>query len=303
MTGGPLVFGLPSSEFTDLREKHLSAYLGAVRAPLAAPVDLDPQFTPGFFGLDKLGLFSKATDVQQQSMVRGCGLSLLQEAHHIEEAGMSYGAKMSLASESIESRMIYSIVSADEARHFQIVRRWLPHWGHKSEPNAFHDLLASAIQEGSNEALVRLIQVVLEGWGLQHYSAMARDTQNLEMQSDLATILRDEARHHQLGLALAREQGISSADEDWLEQTMVDFLQMVAVGPQSVVAVVEEVMGGFSRAQRIEVFRELETEVQSQSRLDALQKLLSQEGMGTLADRLDAKGCFRPFRPEDCAWA
>jgi hypothetical protein len=132
---------------------------------------------------------------------------------------------------------------------------------------------------------------------------MARDTQNLEMQADLATILRDEARHHQLGLALTREQGISSADEDWLEQTMVDFLQMVAVGPQSVVAVVEEVMGGFSRAQRIEVFRELETEAQSQTRLDALQKLLSQEGMGTLADRLDAKGCFRPFRPEDCAWA
>ena len=303
MTQGPFVFGLPNSEFIGLREKHLSAYLGAVGAPLAAPADLDPQFTPRFFGLDKLRIFSKATAVQQQSMVRGCGLSLLQEAHHIEEAGMSYGAKMSLASESIESRMIYSIVSADEARHFQIVRRWLPSFGEKSETNAFHELLATSIEEGSNEALVRLIQVVLEGWGLQHYSAMARDTQNPELQADLATILRDEARHHQLGLALTREQGISRADEDWLEQTMVAFLEMVQVGPQSVVAVVEEVMGGFSRAQRIEVFRELETQAQSQSRLDALQKLLSQEGMGTLAERLEFKGCFRPFRPEDCVWA
>lgn len=301
MSESPSVFGLPASDFPGLRDKYLPAYLGAAGAPLAPPDDLDPQFSAGFFGLDALDVFRRATPAQQQAILKGCGLSLLQEAHHIEEAGMSYGAKMALAADSIESRMIYSMVSADEARHFQMVRRWLPNQGQNSAPNAFHDLLGNAIQSGSPRALVPLIQVVLEGWGLQHYSAMARATGNADLQADLASILKDEARHHQLGLALTRENGLSAADSAWLEETLVRFLQMVQLGPQAVVAAVELALGGLTGRQRVDVFRGLKTQEQSQSRLDLLQKLLSQEGMGQLAERLAAKGCFQPARPEDCA--
>jgi uncharacterized ferritin-like protein (DUF455 family) len=214
---------------------------------------------------------------------------------------MSYGAKMALAADSIDSRMIYSMVSSDEARHFQMVRRWLPSKGQNSTPNAFHALLANAIQIGSPRALVPLIQVVLEGWGLHHYSAMARDTGNTDLQADLASILRDEARHHQLGLALTREKGLSAPDSAWLEETLVRFLQMVQLGPQAVVAEVAQVLGGLTGNQRVAVFRGLNTQAQSQARLDLLQKLLSQEGMGKLAERLEAKGCFQPARPEECA--
>jgi tRNA isopentenyl-2-thiomethyl-A-37 hydroxylase MiaE len=297
----PPVFGLPPSGFSDLRDKYLPAYLRAAGAPLTPPSDSDPRFSAGFFGLDQLDVFRQATPDQQRAILKGCGLSLLQEAHHIEEAGMSYGAKMALAADSIDSRMIYSMVSSDEARHFQMVRRWLPSKGQNSTPNAFHALLANAIQIGSPRALVPLIQVVLEGWGLHHYSAMARDTGNTDLQADLASILRDEARHHQLGLALTREKGLSAPDSAWLEETLVRFLQMVQLGPQAVVAEVAQVLGGLTGNQRVAVFRGLNTQAQSQARLDLLQKLLSQEGMGKLAERLEAKGCFQPARPEECA--
>ena len=80
---------------------------------------------------------------------------------------------------------------------------------------------------------------------------------------------------------------------------MAKFLDMIRMGPQSVAAVIEETCG-MTRAQKIELFRQLETETHSKERLQRLRSLMTEDGEIDWLEKLDARGSFNPFRPEDC---
>jgi hypothetical protein len=219
---------------------------------------------------------------------------VLQEALQIETLGMAYAAKMTLLAPTLEERSLYALFTAEEATHLANVSCFV---SRRTVENPFVDLLRRVTEESDRPALVLLVQVVLEGWGLDHYRSLARSVRDPGLGRVLEGILRDEARHHGSGVVLAPRLGVPEGVEDVLE----GFCRMVRVGPQGLLSALEHGLGPLSRAQRVRALEELDTRSHAGSRLSLLRDLLERVGADGLIQSLDTRQCFTPLDPEEAA--
>jgi hypothetical protein len=229
-----------------------------------------------FFGLQRVAMFRDATRVQKWEILDRCGRGLLEEAYFIEKSGVGFAAEMVLLAESIEERMLYATFAADEARHFDAVRPFLV--GDLPDPkaNPFLSLLTDTIECGDRTALQFVIQVVLEGWGLAHYRALRDACTHPVLHERLDAILHDEAAHHGSGRVLFAESRPGEATLARIEESLAAMLQMVRVGPMGVLSALDAALG-LTRAQKLDVFRDLEGRAHAQARLDHLRQLAAFE--------------------------
>ena len=71
--------------------------------------------------------------------------------------------------------MLYSLFAADEAAHFHWIRAYAPAAAIADGPgNPFLRLLDELLRTEDAPTLCYLVQVVLEGWGIHHYHALAK---------------------------------------------------------------------------------------------------------------------------------
>jgi hypothetical protein len=112
--------------------------------------------------------------------------------------------------------------------------------------------------------------------------------------------LQDESRHHGTGVTLFNQMFVSPVSRATIIETLALFLQMVRVGPQSVVAAIEQVKGHLSRQQKLSIFEELDTLTHSGTRLNLLRSLMRGEAAGIIVQELEDRGAFQPFPAEKC---
>ncbi len=272
--------------------------VGCNPAP-AAPEDTS-FWSAKHFGLPGVRAYEALGEEQQQAVLRQAGRGLLEEAYFIEKAGMAYAAKMSLSARTTEERVLYSMIAGDEACHFSEVSSYLDITP-DPQGNPFLALLTEMIETGDRDSLIFVIQVVLEGWGLTHYRAVAEGCRHPELATALHGILRDEARHHGSGMLLFDATSLSSKSERFIVEVMTRFLHMVRMGPQSVASAVIEASGGLSKRQRVELFSDLEAVDHSASRLSILRNLMVRAGAEPIIDALKDSGEFRPMSAQECA--
>lgn len=74
------------------------------------------------------------------------------------------------------------------------------------------------------------------------------------------------------------------------------FLQMVQLGPQSVVTAIEQVKGDLSKVEKINIFEQLDTENHSGSRLKILRSLMHYPNATNIVENLQIQGCFQPLK-------
>lgn len=207
---------------------------------------------------------------------------------------------MSALAESIEERMFYNLMSAEEAIHYHQVRQFLPNNGYEVAPNAFHHLLANLIENGDRNSLVFVIQVVLEGWGLSHYKTLADHCLDSQFSNELREILKDEARHHGTGVVFAKQREFDAASTDYVVGVLVEFLQMIQVGSQAVLGAVEAVLGELTHVQKLGLLQQLDSENESAVTLQTLRSLMLQNGGAHIVERLDSHQSFTPYPAEEC---
>ncbi len=268
--------------------------LGVVDAALgrssAPPRDANP-WTAGHFGLDRVGRWQSAPPEVQHTIVARCCRDTLREALHVERAGLAFTARMILLAESLDERLLYATFAGDEARHHAALAPWV---ADAPAEGPFPGLLADVIEGAGRGDLVVLIQVVLEGWGLVHYRALADGCQDPALADVFRTILKDEARHH--GGGLAAEEGLSAAGVD----ALAALLDMVRAGPQAVVAAVEASLGPLDPVARAQVFVDLGGVAHAEARLAVLGGLLLRAGLEPVVATLTRRGHFTPLLPEAC---
>lgn len=267
---------------------------------------LEPNYCPilpwdaAYFGLDRVRSFREATSEQQREILQIVNRQLLEEAYFIEKAGMGYMAKMVLLAETMEERMLYALFSADEAIHLSQIRGFLATDPEKTT-DPFFRLLAELAEIDDRAVLMFVIQVVLEGWGLSHYRSLAQDCQIPALAVLFTGFLQEESKHHATGVTLFQTVERTVSRETVMLEVLVQFLQMVQVGPQSVVGAIGQVLGGLSIGQRTQVFEELDTQTHSGTRLTLLKKLMQTGGGGAIVDQLIEKGSFQPYPASICA--
>ncbi|MEQ1878429.1 MAG: ferritin-like domain-containing protein [Bdellovibrionia bacterium] len=260
----------------------------------------DPLWNARFFSLDNSRLFRSLSEDQQRDITAALSQYLLTEAYAIEKIGMGFTAKMSLLSERLEDRMLYSAFAFDEASHFHMISGYLEEQPRGLENSPFLSFLAKIIEDEDRDVLVVIIQVMLEGWGMSHYRRMFEAATDIGFQDTMKRILKDEARHHGSGLAILARSNLNNVQKKRVTDIMTEMLTMVRMGPQSVVAEVEKVVGGLSREQKAKLFFDLETETQSSERLAILRDLIPPECL-FLRDRLDGANLFTPLTASQCA--
>jgi len=288
-----------------VKEAALKEALGDL-APYAFPDDdarraahTYAAFSDSLLGLSRARLFMRSSEEVQVAMQKRASDALLVEAYFIEKAGLAYGAKMVLASETVDERSLYALFAADEARHLALVAPWLTEEQTTTTTNPFHALLARVIEEGDRSALVFLIQVVLEGWGLVHYRSLVTGAASPSLRTSLTAILRDETRHHGSGQVLLRERGLSPSARAFCEDVLAAMLQMVRTGPSSVVDAAERACGGLTRDQKRTLLTDLDGPGHAAARLTTLHKLLDSPDARAITERLAARGLFMPLSVDD----
>jgi hypothetical protein len=260
----------------------------------------EPYWDARFFQLDQVTLFRQASAAEQANILARANQSLLEEAYWVEQAGVGYMAKMVLLAETLEERLLYGLFAADEATHLsQLSQFWLPP-ASPSPPNLFLTLLTQIAESNDKAMLLFVIQVILEGWGLSHYRRLAADCQDPSLASLFTHFLQAEARHHRTGSLLFNQAVISAASQSAIVEVLTDFLQMVRVGPQSLVTAIEQGLGGLSRPQRQQILAELQTEAHSQSRLQLLRGLMRGEQAVPIVQALEEKNAFIPLPAHLC---
>ncbi len=252
------------------------------------------------FGLQKVEIYRRASPDIQQAVLEGVGRRLLEEAYFIEKAGISFAGKMLLLGESVEERMLYGCFAAEEARHFQGVRSFL-HGALPERPeNSFLTLLSDVIASEDRATLQFTIQVVLEGWGLEHYRLLRDRCLDTSLRQLLDGILRDEAGHHGSGRLLFGVGGVGAESLLRIEEAMTAMLQLVRLGPQTLLSALDQAMGGIDRSEKLRVLGELSGPSVAGQKLEQLRQLMRLDAVRPVVERLDARGLFSPLSPEEC---
>lgn len=246
------------------------------------------------YGLTRVARFQRAGADTQRAVVARCAATQLSEALDIENIGMAYAARMLIGAETVEERQLYATIAADEAVHHAALA---PFAAASPDEGPFLGLLGRLVEHGDRATQVLVVQVVLEGWGIEHYRALARTCCEPALAAVLRGIVEDEARHHGSGVVLAPRRPAAEAAVD----VMSAFLDMVRVGPQAVLAALDAELGPATRAERVQDLEELDIAGHAGSRLLLIRRLLHKGGADAVVAALDARGRFTPFTAEEAA--
>ena len=264
------------------------------------PSNNTPYWDADYFNLANATLFKHATVEQKHDILILASRDLLEEAYFIEKAGMGYMAKMVMLSETTEERMLYSLFCADETTHLAKIMPFL-HRLPVDTDDLFLQLLGEVIENEDKSVILFLLQVVLEGWGLSHYRSLAKGCSNRDLSVVFRSFLEDESRHHATGVTLFEQQAFNVDSKQSIVEILASFLEMIRVGPQGIVNAVEMVLGHLSRAQKIQLFEELDTETHSNTRLTIIRSLIGKNG-DLFSSELEKRGLFASYPAHLCVF-
>ncbi len=236
------------------------------------------------YNLNKSDIYNGLTEDQKIIVLGLLNRGRLEEAYHIEKAGVSYGAKMVIKSSTYEERQLYALFTADEARHLNIMESYLPSISDSYLENPFLEFLNCTIEEAPKEVLVFIIQVLLEGWGIKHYQSMKDTCNHSDLKNSLQFIINDEVAHHGSGVLLFKEDNLSDSSRDMICSIITDFLNMVRVGPVSILNTIESVVGELSKDDKLLFFNQIEADKSASENLDILKSMMDKSGAKVITE-------------------
>lgn len=196
-----------------------------------------PIWDDEFFHLNKSQVWNDLSADDKNTVLVILSQKILQEAYFIESAGMAYAGKMNLAAKSKEEREFFCFVAEEEAKHLRMVESLANFNTSLDNIPSFALLIGEIIQEASKPSHLLLIQILLEGWGLNYYKSLQKSARDENVANAFKAILKDEIRHHSAGVLLfAAHKNNSGLKEEEVSE-FLGFLEriafMVKVGPYS----------------------------------------------------------------------
>ena len=256
-----------------------------------------------YFGLDKVRIYKEMKDSQKEDVLRLCSGSLIEEATFVEKSATCFTSKMTLLSETTEERMLYSLFAAEEVAHYHAMLSYLPNEELPKKPNPFIALLNAVLEDGDKTTLTFIIQVVLEGWGLTHFAGLGELCREQDLKDTFRWFVKHEARHHGSGVLLFNQVPPSASQLEYIVEIMIEFLHMIQIGPQSVLASLMKIRGDLTLNDFSDACRAMDSEMATKTKLGKLKSLMHGEHSKIIVEKLDSYGAFTPLSSVDCARA
>ncbi len=293
-------FNLSLSDIHERRNHKLSRILSK---RFQTPVnELNIHWGAESFGITNVDLFQELSNAAQNELLADLSQDRIREAYHIEKSGIAYGSKMTVLSETMDERVLYGSFTGDEARHFKLVEKYYNHnLSDDIRDNSFLSFLGNMIEKAPKKSLVFMIQILLEGWGLDHYSSMANLCTTDTLKSDLKSILDDEVVHHGSGVILFEEEGLNKIEREVIMNSLVSFFQMVQVGPVGIMTRLESMTGGLNQRNRINALEQMNAHEETMHKLQILKRLMKKSGAHSIIEELEAAGYLQAFSTEQMA--
>lgn len=314
MTGGNAAPGQIASQIL-VRNKLTAAHAGATsslyrmiasktaanRHANSASVEFSTFWRAEWWGLNNSVVYNRMTTEHQENVLAQCNRSLLTEAYFIEKSGLAYCAKLLLDARDTDEAQLYALIAADEAKHLAWLEPYLSPKEKTSPSGLFLQFLTSLIEEYPSRLLAYLVQVILEGWGLDHYNRLARNCCDTTLAEIFQLILKDEALHHHSGTLLFDAKIMTDDDLVLLESALRTYTDMVRVGPQTVLDIVDREASDLTSEDLMDVLVALNHESETKRKLNLLKNLMCRPGLDSIIQRLDKLGCFEPLTLQEAA--
>ena len=251
------------------------------------------------YNLQNVSMFRHLGPESQIELLKNCSRDRLEEAFQIENCGIAYAAKMILCADSLSERKLYSMMTADETRHLYIIEEHLDTL--PQEEQAFVKFLHHLVENGSKRSLIFIIQVLLEGWGIDHYQKLAKGCTDPKLGGLLESIVIDEASHYGSGLILFDENELSANEFKFVADVLYEFFSMIQCGEIGLLSNMENICEGLTHNQRIQFLYELENQDLAYSKIQILKKLMHRASSNKIFQLLEKKNCFKPQSNSDVA--
>lgn len=253
-----------------------------------------------FFQVQDSRLFQTMDETQRFHFLNAMSDHVLNEACAIEQAGLTYAARMNLLSQTTEEKIIYSLIGAEEALHLKSLEPFMSSPLNSIETPYFANLIRQWIETLERPSLLVMIQILLEGWGLKYYQSLAQGSTHPKLRAVFEQILQDEARHHATGVVLYRAERLNISERTQLGQELATLFNCVRVGPQQ--AAVE--LARQSSQKNIDfalLFTEMNAVSDSNGKLERLKKLLEKTFDEQLVQSCERQGLFKALPIEQMA--
>ncbi len=257
--------------------------------------DLSRIWSDSFFRLPATPIWDQLTERMQEAVQHQCSSGVLREALGIERTAMDYCARRVLVTDCPMEKQVYSLTAADEARHYHWLCSVSDPATIEAPPDAFTTFLAKLVVAGEPDSLSYLLQIILEGWGIGHYQRLAAATEDPEVRRVLFGIARDEGLHYAAGVAHFDRTRLSKTDRAFIRQALSELCAMIACGPLSILAALEQAAGGLRADERSGCLAALQDNAGLQRRLQQLGRFIAQGGMEDEAVWLAEHGLLSPW--------
>ncbi len=294
---------LPHEGTNTLLDKTIKGSLRR-KGRLGESLDYDEQqlaWPANLFTLHQSTLYQSLSLDLQQCIAKTCNDFVLTESYFIEKAGLAYCAKMITLGETTEIRQMYGLIASDEAVHLSWLAPYLTHDQRVTPQGKFIQHISNMIEACDVNTLYFLIQTVLEGWGITYYKTLGKTCQWNSLQRTLLDIVKDEAIHHNTGVALFDPARLTQQGHAFIHDGMKRYADILRSGAHNIVACCEQHLGALSLPELTELFRALEAEQSSAIKLRILKSLMQQPVTASALATLVEQGYFTPYSPSECA--
>jgi hypothetical protein len=254
-----------------------------------------------WWGLSNAQAYQRLDEARKSAVVQECNRALIKEAYFIEKSGLAYTAKMVLLADNTDVAQLYALIGADEAKHLAWIEPYVAAEDKTRPQGFFLDFLTQLIEQLDSNLLLLLVQIVLEGWGLDHYRRLWQGCRVEALAKVFSDILKDEALHHRSGNLLFDASRLSEDDRATVKTALATYTEMVRVGPVTALAALDVIAGGMSLADVEDALRALRHSEESERKLLLLQQLMSQPQMETVVAELEGNRAFEPISVQQAA--
>lgn len=250
---------------------------------------------PDSFRLSALDFWRSVNDEARRQLLGQCAADLLREALGIERTAMDYCARRVLAADDPIEQQVYSLMAAEEARHYHWLCSLADEATVAAPPDEFSRFLARLVREATPHSQSYLLQIVLEGWGIAHYQRLAAHSRDAAVTRVMAAIARDEGLHYAAGVAHFNARRLSAPERALIREALAELCTMLACGPLAVLRAAEAAAGGFSADERLRAFATLTDDAATSLRLRRLARYVARGDMAAEAAWLAERCLLAPL--------
>lgn len=239
------------------------------------------------------------------AVLRARNIFRITELSLLEAMGLEYNAKLVLQAQTYEEKMMYGCFYADELRHAALLRPYAPAQvadAHRCNPVI--DVIWQVTDKSHPLTVLLMIQVLLEGFGVRHYSQLGASCRHPHLSRVLASIATDEAAHHGVGAHIQKTRGKAAPTPPQARgETVTLLLRLIdtyRAWPSTLLRAIEVSHGPQPERVLADVVERLDVEGKAQAYLAGFDQLVRGHFPDDVLGDLDRA---RAFRAEGRAWA